>query len=435
MKKIINFGSVAKISAAFAAIAMLGLTGCNDKKQAAAKPEDNTIRIEGAFRGEEEARFQEIIKIFNEQNPQFHVTYEGSPDFEVQIQVETQANTPPDIAAIPQPGTMKRFADSGWLKPLDPEVVAAIDANYAPVWKELGSYKGQTYGIFHRVNAKSFVWYNKKEWAKRGYTIPTTWDELRALEEKMVSDGVTPWTVGFESAAATGWPGTDWLEDLMLRTAGPDVYDKWVNHQIKFDDPAVLKALEYCGEIFLNNKYVYGGSANIVSLNYGDSIKPLFENPPKAMMNRQGNFITGFMQQEIQDNLEENVGVFALPGVDPKWGTPVLGGGDQFVSFTDKPGVKEFMKFLTTWEACAPWARIGGALFPHKNQNFNDYGNSLEREIAKVLVNATVFRFDASDLMPTEVGSGSFWTGMVNYVTGAEDAKTCLKVIDETWPQ
>ena len=160
MKKLTNFGSVAKISAAFASIAILGLTGCNDKKAAsgAKKAEDNTIRIEGAFRGEEEARFQEIVKIFNEQNPQFHVTYEGSPDFEVQIQVETQANTPPDIAALPQPGTMKRFADSGWLKPLDPEVVAAIDANYAPVWKELGSHKGQVYGIFHRVNAKSFVW-------------------------------------------------------------------------------------------------------------------------------------------------------------------------------------------------------------------------------------------------------------------------------------
>lgn len=398
------------------------------------KSEDKTIRIEGAFRGEEEARFQEIVKIFNEKSG-YNVVYTGSPDFEVQIQVETQAGTPPDIAALPQPGTMKRFAEAGYLKPLPSEVVAAIDANYAPVWKDLGSYKGNVYGIFHRVNAKSFVWYNKKEWAKRGYTIPTTWDELKKLEDKMVADGIAPWSIGFESAAATGWVGTDWLEDLMLRTAGPDVYDKWVNHEIAFNDPAVLKALKYCGEIFLNKKYTLGGPNNIIAQNYGDSVKPLFTNPPTAMMNRQGNFITGFMQDEIQANLEENVGVFALPSVDSKWGTPVLGGGDQFVAFTDKPGVKEFLTFLTTWEACAPWARIGGALFPHKTQNFNDYGNSLEREIAKILVNATVFRFDASDLMPTEVGSGSFWTGMVNYVSGAENAEQCLKTIDETWPR
>lgn len=248
-------------------------TGCNKDNAGAKKAEDNTVRIEGAFRGEEEARFQEIVKIFNELHPEYTVTYEGSPDFEVQIQVETQANTPPDIAVLPQPGTMKRFADAGYLKPLDASVISSIEANYAPVWKELGSYKGNVYGVFHRVNAKSFVWYNKKEWEKRGYKIPTTWDELRALEEQMVSDGITP------------------------------------------------------------------------------------------------------------------------------------------------------------------WARVGGALFPHKNQNFDDYGNSLEREIAKILVNASVFRFDASDLMPTEVGSGSFWTGMVNYVSGAETAEQCLSVIDETWPR
>ena len=399
-----------------------------------AQAEDKTIRIEGSFRGEEEARFQEIVKIFNEKSG-YNVVYAGSPDFEVQIQVETQAGTPPDIAALPQPGTMKRFADAGYLKPLDPEVVSAIDANYASVWKDLGSHNGKVYGVFHRVNAKSFVWYNKKEWARRGYTIPKTWDELKALEDKMVADGIAPWSVGFESAAATGWVGTDWLEDMMLRTAGPDMYDKWVNHEIAFNDPVVVKALNYCGEVFLNKKYTLGGPNNIIAQNYGDSVKPLFTNPPTAMMNRQGNFITGFMQDEVQANLEENVGVFALPSVDSRWGTPVLGGGDQFVAFTDKPGVKEFLTFLTTWEACAPWARIGGALFPHKTQNFDDYGNSLERDIAKILVNATVFRFDASDLMPTEVGSGSFWTGMVNYVSGAESAEQCLKTIEETWPR
>ncbi len=432
MKKNVMVGAVT-----FTVAVLAVLTGCSKKEGSSnsKKSEEGIIRIEGAFRGEEEARFQEIVKIFNEMHKDdgYQVTYEGSPDFEVQIQVETQANTPPDIAVLPQPGTMKRFAEAGLIKALDSDVVAAIDNSYAPVWKELGSYNGQVYGVFHRVNAKSFVWYNKKEWAKRGYKIPATWEKLRALEEQMVSDGITPWTVGFESGAATGWPGTDWLEDMMLRTAGPDVYDKWVNHEIAFNDPVVVKALKYCGEIFLNDKYVYGGASNIVTMNYGDSIKPLFENPPKAMMNRQGNFITGFMQQEIQDNMEENVGVFALPGVDEKWGTPVLGGGDQFVAFSDKPGVKEFLTFLTTWDACAPWARVGGALFPHKNQNFDDYGSSVERDIAKILVNASVFRFDASDLMPTEVGSGSFWTGMVNYVSGAETAEEALKTIEETW--
>jgi alpha-glucoside transport system substrate-binding protein len=406
-------------------------TGCTAKKGKAAEKE--VIRVSGSFRGEEEARFQEIVKIFNEKS-NYTVVYTGSPEFETEIHIQVEAGTPPDIAALPQPGLMKDFAAKGKIIPLSSSVVSSIDSNYAPVWKDLGSYNGKVYGVFHRVNAKSFVWYNKPYWESKGYTAPNNWQELKALMEKMVANGDTPWTIGFESGAASGWPGTDWLENMMLRTAGPDVYDKWVNHQIAFNDPAVKKALDTCGEIWLNNKYVYGGSTNILTSNYGDSVKPIYENPPKAMMNMQGNFITGFMQEDVQADLENRVGLFALPAVDSKWGTPVLGGGDQFVKFSDKAGVDEFLEFLTTWEACAPWARIGGALFPHKTQNFDDYGNSLEREIAKILVNATVFRFDASDLMPAEVGAGTFWTGMVNYVSGAENAATCLKNIEESWP-
>jgi alpha-glucoside transport system substrate-binding protein len=419
-----------------AAAAMAGAVSCKGNKNSstAKSTEDKTIRIFGAFRGEEAARFDEIVKIFNEKTG-YNAVYEGSPEFETQILVQAEAGTPPDIAALPQPGMMKNFAHRGFIKPLSKEVVTKIDQNYAPVWKQLGTADdGKVYGVFHRVNAKSFVWYPKKAWEAKGYTVPKTWDELTALENKMVSNGDTPWSIGFESGAATGWVGTDWLEDTMLRTAGPEVYDKWVNHEIPFNDPAVQKALKYVGDIMLNNKYVYGGTTNILTQNYGDSIKPLFENPPKAYMNRQGNFITGFMPEDVQAHLEEDVGVFALPSIDPKYGTPVLGGGDQFVAFNDKKGVQEFLEFLTTWEACAPWAKVGGALFPHKNQNFDDYGNAIERDIAKILVNATVFRFDASDMMPAEVGAGTFWTGMVDYVSG-KDEKTVLTGIENSWPK
>ena len=150
MKKFGKFASAAKIASGFAlASLLLVATGCNEKKTTEAKADNGIVRIEGAFRGEEEARFQEIVKIFNEKykDSGFQVTYEGSPDFEVQIQVETQANTPPDIAVLPQPGTMKRFADAGYLKPLDSEVVASIEENYAPVWKELGSHDGNVYVV------------------------------------------------------------------------------------------------------------------------------------------------------------------------------------------------------------------------------------------------------------------------------------------------
>lgn len=419
---------------ALLSVSLLMAGGKKDSSTETKSAEANKqIRVFGAFRGEEAARFDEIIKIFNAKTG-YSVVYEGSPEFETQILVQAEAGTPPDIAALPQPGMMKNFANRGFIKPLSSNVINKIDENYEKVWKDLGTADdGKVYGVFHRVNAKSFVWYPKKAFEAKGYAIPKTWDELLVLQEKIAADGITPWAIGFESGAATGWVGTDWLEDIMLRTAGPDVYDKWVNHEIPFNDPAVEKALEYLGQIMLAKGNVYGGTTNILTTSFGDSVLPLFANPPKAFLHRQGNFVTGFMPEAVQAKLEEEVGVFALPSIDQRWGTPVLGGGDQFVVFNDRPEVQEFLAFLTTWEACAPWAKVGGALFPHKTQDFNDYGNSIEREIAKILVNAKVFRFDASDLMPAEVGAGTFWTGMVDYISG-RDAKTVLTNIEKSWP-
>jgi alpha-glucoside transport system substrate-binding protein len=223
------------------------------------------------------------------------------------------------------------------------------------------------------------------------------------------------------------------MEDLMLRTAGPNVYDQWISHEIPFNHPSVKKAAEIMVKIWLDPKLTLGAPTTIPTTYFGDAILPLFENPPKAYLHRQGNFITGFMPDTIQKNLVEEVGVFALPEINSQWGTPVLGGGDQFVAFSDRPAVMEFLKYLTTWESCKSWAKAGGALFPHQDQDFNDYPNVLEAELAKILVNAKVFRFDASDLMPAEVGAGTFWTGMADLVTGSK-VDEVLNAIEKSWP-
>jgi len=361
------------------------------------------------------------------------VVYEPSSEFETQLFVQVEAGNPPDVAALPQPGLMKNFAQRGVLVPLSSDVTSKIDANYTSAWKNLGSYNGEVYGVFHRVNAKSFVWYPKQVFESEGYETPATWDEMIDLMDEMKADGYTPWSVGIESGAATGWVATDWMEDIMLRTAGPEEYDKWVNHEIPFNDPAVKKAAEYLMDIWGDKGYTYGGTAAVATTFFGDAVKPLFEDNPKALMHRQGNFILGFMQEEVQANVEELVGVFALPSINPKWGTPVLGGGDQFVQFDDRQEISDFLAYLTTWESCSSWAAAGGALFPHQDQDFGDYGSKIEADLAKILVNAEVFRFDASDLMPAEVGAGSFWTGMADMVTGVSIDKV-LDQIEKSWP-
>jgi alpha-glucoside transport system substrate-binding protein len=394
--------------------------------------QDQVVKILGAFGTQEEVRFNEAVKVFEDATG-IDVQYESTRDFEVLINVRVEAGDAPDLAAVPQPGLMARFASQGELVELWPEILAKMDANYAPVWKTLGSYDGKPYGLFHRVNVKSLVWYPKEAFEMYGYTIPTTWEEMIALSDKMVEDGVAPWCIGIESGVATGWPATDWMEDIMLRTAGPDVYDQWINHEIPFNDPAVKKAAEMMMEIWGNPDYVLGGTTAIATTQFGDAPKPMFEEPPQCMLHRQGSFITGFFPEEIQAELDAKVGVFGLPGIDPQWGMPVLGGGDQFVMFNDRPEVRQFMEFLTTWESAASWAAAGGALFPHLDQDVSVYPDSISQAQAELLLNAQVFRFDASDMMPAEVGNGSFWAEMVNLVSG-KDLDAVLADIDASWP-
>ncbi|MGD9213058.1 MAG: ABC transporter substrate-binding protein [Desulfobacteraceae bacterium] len=391
------------------------------------------VQVFGPFQEPESTRFEAAIKPFEEETG-IDVVYTPSREFESLIFVRVEGGDPPDIAALPQPGLMYRFAQKKQIKPLWSEAIALVEKNYTPVWKKLGSYQNTPYGIYHRVNVKSLVWYPKKAWEKAGYKPPKTWEELEALSQKMIDNGHTPWTIGMKSGASTGWVGTDWVEDIMLRTAGPDVYDQWINHEIPFNDPAVKNAVDIMTKIWMDPKMVYGSFMGILNTHFGDSPNAMFEDPPKAWMHRQGNFITGFFPQNIQDNLEEEVGVFGLPPIDPKWGTPVLGGGDQYVMFKDRPEVRKFMEFLATGKSGEAWAGAGGALFPHKDQNLDAYPDKLSRAQAEMLLNAKVFRFDASDMMPAKVGAGSFWKGMVDIASGKK-TDSVLKNIEKSWPE
>ncbi|GAI51803.1 unnamed protein product, partial [marine sediment metagenome] len=180
-----------------------------------------------------------------------------------------EAGNPPDLAILPNPGQMYELAKDGNLVDISKFMdMDELKGNYAQVWIDLASYEGKPYGIFYKVANKSLVWYNPTAFSEAGYEIPTTWDELIALSDKIVADGNTPWAIGFESGAASGWPATDWIEDIMLRTAGPDVYDKWVNHEISWIDPAVKTAWETFGQIVGKEDYQYGGTAGTLSTNF-----------------------------------------------------------------------------------------------------------------------------------------------------------------------
>jgi alpha-glucoside transport system substrate-binding protein len=394
------------------------------------------VFILGAFRGSEETAFLEVIAAFEEANPDIDVVYSGTAEFETLITVRVEAGDAPDIAAFPQPGAVARFARNGDLVPLWDEAIALYDEEYAPAWKDLGSVDGTPYGMFHRVNAKGWVWYNKPLWNEAGWEIPTTYDEFLALIEQMQAESdIAPMCDAIESGAATGWKGTDWVENFMLRLHPVETYDAWVAHELGFSSPEVTEAWEYLGELWLDPAITFGGPQTIALTNFRDPAAWLFEDPPNCWMHLQGSFVTDFFPQEVQADLDNQVGVFALPPIRDDIPPALEVGGDQYVVFAghDRPEVRAFIEFLATAESVEPWATQGGSLFPHQNQDVNWYPTELERNMAQAIVNAEQARFDGSDNMNSEVNL-AFWKGITDWVSGNRSLEEALADIDETLP-
>ncbi len=406
-------------------------------KALAGEYKGTVVTMAGPFTDEDAVKFNNSVAEFEEKTG-IDIQYEGSKEFEASISIRIDAGDVPDIVDFPQPGLLANFVKQGKvidvLSFLDEEY---LQGQYLQSWLDMAMIEGPDgpimAGVWHRFNGKSLVWYPKDDFEAAGYTIPTTWDEMLALSDQIVSDGDAPWCVGIESGAATGWPATDWMEEIMLRTTSLENYDKWVKGELPFASPEVKNALEVLANIWKNDAYVYGGSAAVVTTFFGDAPTPMFEQPPKCWLHKQGNFITSFFPEGNVAN--EDYGVFYLPPIDDAYGKPFLVAGDIMAMFSDRPEVKAVMEYFTKGEAVKGWLAAGGALSPHRDSSLDWYGDDVERSVAALVNEATSVRFDASDIMPGEVGSGSFWKGMTDFFSGAVDADTALKEIDASWPK
>ncbi|WP_319529331.1 ABC transporter substrate-binding protein [uncultured Cohaesibacter sp.] len=396
-----------------------------------------TLTISGPWLGADKDLFMSVIAYFEEATGA-KVEYAGSDSFEQQIVIDTGAGSAPNIAVFPQPGLAADLASKGFLVPLSSETEEWMKENYAAgqSWVDLGSYKDKDgakkfFAFSFKEDLKSLVWYIPENFEDGGYEVPETMEDLKALTEQIVADGGTPWCIGLGSGGATGWPATDWVEDMMLRTASPETYDKWVTNEIPFDDPAVVTAIEEFGWFARNDKFVDGGAGAVATTDFRDSPKGLFASPPKCYMHKMASFIPSFFPEGTELGVDADFFYFpAYAGKD--LGKPVLGAGTLFGITKDSKAAEAFIDFLKTPIAHEVWMAQSGLLTALKTANLDAYANDTLRKQGQILLNATTFRFDGSDLMPGKIGAGSFWTGMVDYA-GGKDAKAVATDIQKTW--
>ena len=408
--------------------------------------EGEEVSITGALIGTDQDGFRAAFEPFMEETG-IVVTYQGSDNFEQEIQIQMESGDTPDFALWPQPGAVVDAANRGMLTPLaDLDIdLEQYQNDFSSYLVGLGTVDGVIYGGANAANLKSIVWYQPAEFEARGYSVPATWDEMIALADQIVGDGMNPFCFGMYSNGASGWLATDWMEDIMLRTGnGVDSYDQWVNHEIPFNDPVVKNAATLLSQIMHTEGYVVGGTDAIVSTYFGNAQDPMFSKDangnPGCFMHRQASFITGFWPEGEKAGAGSVTTVFPFPSIDASLPAAALGGGDMWGAFNDRDATKAVAEYMLSAEFYNNVAiRDSNArLSAHTGFDTSLYAQPINKILGDTIaaaLSANSFRFDASDLMPPEVGAGSFWKEMMNLaVEGPGYIDTALDTIENSWP-
>ncbi|MGZ4702071.1 MAG: ABC transporter substrate-binding protein [Ilumatobacteraceae bacterium] len=361
------------------------------------------------------------------------IVWEGTKNFEQDVNVRLEGGNAPDVIDFPQPGLLASSVAKGYLFPLPDDIAAHTKSDFISGWDVYSTVNGKVYGMPGRSNVKSLVWYSPKAFTAGGYKVPTTLEEMKALSDKLVTDKKIPWCVGAASGVATGWVLTDWIEDFMLRINGEKVYDQWVNHQIPFNDPKVKAAVDAVGAYVKNPDYL-GGDAlvkAIATTKFEEGGLPILSG--NCYMHRQASFYSTLWPKGTNIAPDGDIWFFYLPSPanGPKY---LLGAGDIYAAGTNKPESMDVVRYTGSVDYQQQVLDTRKELSPNKNIDTSKITDPFLKAVADLQKNADVFRFDGSDQMPGAVGAGTFWTEVTAWVVG-ESTDAFLNNVEKSWPK
>jgi alpha-glucoside transport system substrate-binding protein len=421
---------------ALLALSLLGLAACSPGQSNTSQ--GGVVHVVGTWGGNEQDSFMAMVKPFTDRTG-IKVSYEGSRDLNALLTTRVQAGNPPELAGLPGPGQMAEFAKAGKLVPLDNILdMGAMRQQYSADWIKLGQVdaqgqvgSGKSYSIFIKTALKGLVWYDPKNFQSKGYQPAKSWNDLMSLQSDIKSGGTAPWCIGLESGATSGWPGSDWIKEIVLSQSGPTVYDSWWQGKQKWTSPEIKQAWQTWGQIIAAGN-VFGGTPQMLSTNFGDAATPMFASPPKCYMHNQATFITDFFTQKTPGvKAGQDFNFFPLPDISTQNAGSRVVAGDLFGMFKDTPQARQLIQYLTTPEAQAIWVKRGGALSPNKSVALSDYPDDLSRQTAQLLVGAKTPRFDAADLMPNAM-QAAYFKAVLDYVGNPGQLDSILAGLDKT---
>jgi alpha-glucoside transport system substrate-binding protein len=394
--------------------AVLVVAGCASPHPGPARPgplSGQTIEVLAVWSDEEQAAFERVLDVFEERTGATVTYVSGGDEVPTVLATRLAGGSPPDVAGVAQPALVRTLARAGSLVPLDPGTESVIDAQFAPVWKELGTVDGRLYGFVFKAANKSTIWYDAGQLGA-GFVPPRTWDEFVETLRKLSDTGDTPLAVG----GADGWTLTDWFENVYLQTAGGAMYDRLARHEIPWTDPSVRTALQTLSRVF-RPEYLPGGISSALQTEFTESVVAVFGEDPQASIVFEADFVAGVIAESTSATVGVDARVFPFPRIGPV--SSVVSGGDTLVALTDEPGTRALMRFLAGSEAASIWAVQGGFVSPNREVELGQYPDDSTRQIAEELVSAENLRFDMSDLMPSAFGAtrgDGFWRAMQDHL-------------------
>lgn len=396
-------------------------------------PVSGSIAVTAVWTGAEQQAFQAVIDGFTADNPDASVNYTSAGDqLPTVLATAVEGGNPPDIAMIPQPGLIRSFAQQGALKPIE-FAREDLEANFAPGFVDVGEVDGELYGILFKAANKSLGWYNVPVWEDAGVEEPADFAALKQVAQTVAASGVKPYSVG----ADVGWPLTDLFENIYLRTAGPEMYDKLATHQIPWTDPSVIEALTQMQVIFANPDLIAGGTRGALQTDFPSSVTQVFSEPPEASMVFEGDFVAGVILDETQAEAGTGFDLFPFPAIGDS-PPSVVTAGDTAVMFRDSPVAQAFIRYLASPEAAEIWAARGGFVSANQNVDSAVYPDDITREVATQLADAETSRFDMSDLQPAAFGATAgqgMWKLFTDYLRNPNNPEAIAGQLEQAAAQ
>lgn len=404
-----------RVCAAVAVAVLAG--GCTGSSPVGSNPDSGAgISVYGPYVDAEADLFAGVLDAF-EQESGIPVSYTGSASFPTDFSDRIDIGDLPDVVVLPQPALIPRLVEQGLLNPLPGEEGQAVLDVVGGEWADVISTGGVVFAVPYRFVVKSLVWYRADVFEDRGYDIPASLDELDDLIGEMIDDGETPWCSGMDDAPNTGWWATDWVEDLVLRRSGAETYASWAALETSFDDQAVVSAMEEFQQLIRRPGAVRGGQRGVLNTYVVEAMDPMLEGEPGCLMHKQASFQSVWLPPDWSFD-DTRLDVFALPGTDSDEVAPVVISGELAVATSADPQVQDLLLYLLEDEAFEPWRDVGGSLVARASREAVSGLHPLDARLVDLLAVARDVNYDASDLMPPEIGTDAFFEGMVDLVVG-----------------